>query len=87
MRFRLLSVIAPELRPASIVLVKSHLPPFGDPLAPAHQRGGIDQRAVLEERLPGEVLIVGVLDPTGDHRLVRQFESVLQIHQPGHQPR
>ena len=42
---------------------------------------------MLEEHLPGEVLVVGVLDPTRDHRLVRQPIGVLQIQQPRHQPR
>ena len=42
---------------------------------------------MLEERLAGEMLIVGVLDPAGDDRLIRQPPGVLQIEQPSHQPR
>lgn len=58
-----------------------------DPPPPAGQRRWVDRRTVLKEHLPGEMLIVGVLDPAGDHRLIRQPVSVLQIQQPRHQPR
>ncbi len=36
---------------------------------------------MLEERLPGEVLVIGVLNPAGDHRLVRKPVSVLKVKQ------
>ena len=59
------------------------LHPFlADPLAPAHQRRGIDWRTVLEERLASEVLVIRVLDPPGDDCLVRELEGVLEIHEP-----
>lgn len=79
-RFKLWSVIAPKRRPASIALVSRHSTPI------LLQRGRITRRAVLNERLNGEMLAVGVLHPTGDNSLVRQLERVLQIHQPGDQP-
>jgi hypothetical protein len=60
---------------------------FADPVAPAGERGRVDGRAMLEECLAGEVLVVGVLDPPRDHRIVRQPEGMLQIEQPCHQPR
>lgn len=56
-----------------------------DPLAPAHQRRGIDRGTVLEERLAGEVLVIRVLDSPGDDCLVRELEGVLEIHEPRHQ--
>jgi hypothetical protein len=62
-------------------------PFFADPLPPPDERGGIDRRLVLEERLAGEMLKVRVLHPAGDHRLVREPEGVLQVEQPRHQPR
>jgi len=43
---------------------------LADTPPPSGQRRRVDRRAMLEERLPGEVLVVGVLDPAGDHRLV-----------------
>ncbi len=50
--------------------------PFSTLLAdappPARQRLRIDRRAMLEESLPGEVLVIGVLDPARDGRLIRQ---------------
>jgi len=42
---------------------------------------------MLEKRLAGEMLVVGVLDPPRDDRLVGQLVGVLQIQQPRHQPR
>lgn len=60
---------------------------LADTPPPAGQRRGVDRRTMLEERLPGEMLIIRVLDPTSDHRLVRQPVGVLQIQQPGNQPR
>lgn len=60
---------------------------FADPLAPAGERGGIDRRAMLKEGLAGEVLVIRVLDPACDHRLVGEPEGVLEIEQPRHQPR
>lgn len=60
-------------------------PFFADALAPACQRGRVDRRAVLKERLAGEMLVIRVLDPPGDDGLVRQLEGMLEIHQPRHQ--
>ena len=60
---------------------------LADALAPAGERRGIDRRTMLEERLTAEMLVVWVLDPPCDHRLVRQLEGVLEIEQPGHQSR
>lgn len=60
---------------------------LADPFPPAGERGGIDRWAVLKEGLAGEMLVVGVLDPAGDDRLVRQPEGVLEIEQPRHEPR
>jgi hypothetical protein len=56
-------------------------------LAPAGERSRIDGRLVLKEGLPGDVLVIRVLDPARDHRLVRKPEGVLQIEQARHQPR
>ena len=55
-------------------------------LAPAGERARVDRRVVLEEGLAGEVLIVGVLHPACDHRLVREPEGMLKIKQPRYQP-
>jgi len=52
---------------------------FADALAPAGEGGRIDGRAVLEEHLPGEVLVIRVLHPPRDHRLVREPERVLEV--------
>ncbi len=60
---------------------------FADALAPAGERGRIDRRTMLKESLTAEMLVVRVLDPPRDHRLVRQGERVLEIEQPRHQPR
>ena len=35
-----------------------------------------------DERLASEVLVIRVLDPSGDDCLVREFEGVLEIHEP-----
>lgn len=61
-------------------------PFFSDPPPPVGRRGGVDRRAILKERLPGEMLVRKVLDPTEDHRLVRQPVDVLQLQWPRHQP-
>ncbi len=49
-------------------------PVLADPLAPPHKRRRVDRRvdrrAVLKERLAGEVLIIRVFHPAGDHRLI-----------------
>jgi len=45
---------------------------FTNPIAPARQRRRVDRRAMLKECLTREVLVAGVLDPSGDHGLVRQ---------------
>jgi hypothetical protein len=58
-----------------------------DPPAPSGQRRRVDRRAVLEEALAAEMLKVRVLDPAGDHRLVRQPVGVLEVQKPGHEPR
>ena len=60
---------------------------FADPLAPASQRGRVDRWTVLEEGLAGEVLVVGIFNPPGDDRLVRELEGMLEIHQPRDQSR
>jgi hypothetical protein len=84
---RLASSTAPDLRPASMVGVEQPFDAlFADPLAPSNERGRVDRRVVLKERLAGEVLVIRVLDPTRDHRLVREPERVLEIEQPRHQP-
>ena len=43
-----------------------------DPPPSALQRRRIHQRAMLEESLPGEVLVIEVLDPACDSRPIRQ---------------
>lgn len=60
---------------------------LADPPAPAGQRIRIDRQAMLEERLAGKMLVVGVLDPAGDDRLIRQPLCMLEIQQPHRKPR
>src|SRR6056297_1150735 len=47
----------------------------------------MDRRLMLEEGLSREVLIIGVLDPTGDNSVIGQAMQMLQIHQTGNQSR
>jgi hypothetical protein len=60
---------------------------LADPPAPAGERGRVDRRAVLEEGLAAEMLIVRVLDPPGDQGLVREAVGMLEIEQARHEPR
>jgi hypothetical protein len=60
---------------------------LADAAAPAAERGRMNGRPVLEDRLAGEVLEVRVLDPAGEDGLIGETVGVLQIHQPGHQAR
>ena len=46
-------------------------PLFTDPPAPSCQRGWVNWWQMLKESLAGEVLIIRILDPAGDHRLIR----------------
>lgn len=55
---------------------------LADPAPPAGQRGRIDRHAVLEKGLARQVLVIRVLDPARDHRLIRQPVGVLEIQQP-----
>ena len=60
---------------------------FINPISPADQRRRVDRRTILEECLSREVLIIGVFDPAGDHRLVLQPIGMLEIQQALHQTR
>lgn len=42
---------------------------------------------MLEVRLAAEVLEVGILIPTLDHRFIGEVVGVLEVEQPGDQPR
>jgi len=59
---------------------------FTDSVAPAAERGRMDRRLVLKERLASKMLEIRILDPAGDHGIIRQPVDMLQIHQPCHQP-
>lgn len=41
---------------------------------------------MLTERLATEVLVVGFLDPAGDHRLVQKTVGVLEVQESGQEP-
>ena len=41
---------------------------------------------VLKERVTGEMLAVGVFDPAGDDRLVRQTAGALEVSSPDTSP-
>lgn len=61
----------PTLLPGPDRLGQQPLDPlFADPRAPAGERRWVNRQAMLEERLAGKMLVVGVLNPAGDHRLV-----------------
>ena len=51
----------------------------------AHRRA-VERRRVREVLLAAEVLVIGVLDPTGTEHFVRQIVRVLQDGEAGHQP-
>jgi len=77
----------PGLLPGQDRLRQHPLHPFlPNPLAPTGQRRRVNRRPMLKERLAGEVLVIGIFDPTRDHRLVRESKRVLQIEQPGDHP-
>ena len=80
--------MAPDLCPARIVRVRSHSTPSApNPPTRARPRGRVDRRPVPEKGLAGAALIIRVLDPAGDHRLVRQLAGVLLTEQPRRQSR
>ncbi|MGF6650206.1 hypothetical protein OKW34_000768 [Paraburkholderia youngii] len=60
---------------------------FAHSLAPTRQARWVDRRFGLQVGLAGEHLPVRVLYPLPDDLFVGQVERVLQIQQPGDQPR
>ena len=56
-----------------------------EPPAPMAQVGALVREAVLEELLAGEVLKIGVVDPTLAHLLIGQREDVLEQQKPDHE--
>ena len=71
-------------------LVQSHRggkdglePIWADPLAEVDELRGVERLAPLEKLLSGEMLPIGVLDPTGHHALVALVEHPLE-HQQAH---
>src|SRR5262245_9786042 len=55
---------------------------FSPRLPPMAQVGALVREGVLEELLAGEVLEIGVIDPTFTHLLVGEREDVLEQQQP-----
>jgi hypothetical protein len=60
---------------------------FADALAPTRQRRWVNWQLVLEKGLTAEVLVIGIFDPAGDYRLVRQPIGMLEVEQPRDQAR
>ncbi len=60
---------------------------FANPLAPSRQRGRVDRRAMLEEYLAGEMLVVRVLHPAGDDGFIGKAIGMLEVQQACHQAR
>jgi hypothetical protein len=56
------------------------------PLAPTDQGRGIQGQLVLKVLETAEVLPIGVLQKTINHRLITLIESMLQVVQSNHQP-
>ncbi|KMK65357.1 hypothetical protein IMCC21224_11188 [Puniceibacterium sp. IMCC21224] len=54
---------------------------FADAITPAAERGRMNRRLMLEERLPCEMLDIRGVHPAGDHGLVREPIGMLQIHE------
>jgi hypothetical protein len=99
---KLRSSTAPDFRPASMVFVSSHSTPSSpmrlrQRVSEVGSIGGwcwseAEDRSIQWIDLPpnglaGEMLVIRVLDPSPDHRLVRQPEGMLEVEQPRHQPR